>query len=67
MRDRGIVDDHIVGPRGLLDNRKLRVQSRLGRRARKPARLDHSPNLFFGGGTDADNYIIIGIPIALKK
>ena len=31
------------------------------------ARLDHSPNLFFGGGTDAGNYIIIGIPIALKK
>ncbi len=67
MLDRGIIDDHIMGPRSLLGNGELRAQPRLGRLARQTARLDHSPNLFFGGGTDADNYIIIGIPIALKK
>ncbi len=67
MLDRGIVDDHIMGPRSLLGSRELRVQPRLGRLARQSARLDHSPNLFFGGGADADYYIIIRIPIALKK
>ena len=67
MLGRGIVDDRVMRPRHLPVNRELRVQPRLGLSARHAARFDHPPDLSLGRGADADYYIIIRLPFALKK
>ena len=67
MLKRGIVVDHVVGTRNLLFLGELCAQPRLGLNTRQGTYLDHSPHLFCDGGADAENYIIIAVPIALKK